>query len=267
VVEDPLPPHRRARGSGLPHSPAEHLARLLTEAGAFGVVVDLLPVRIGITPSGVERLLTASGPSVARIGARVYAASARADLEAALRAEVDAHHVQHPLEPGAPLQAMRGRLTGASELLDAVVAGSLAKGELAVESGLVRRADWRPRLSPDEEATREKLAAAIRAGGREPPTAGELQEIFGPRTVPLLRLLERSGSIVAVEPDRHYDRGVLERLIEELRGRMAAGREYGPGEMRDILGISRKYLIPLMEYCDRTGVTERRIGGRAIVGT
>ena len=267
VVEDPLPPHRRARGSGLPASPGEHLARLLAEAGAIGVEVDLLPIRIGISPNEVERLFAASAPLLLRLGSRVYARNAWEALRGALRVEVEEHHTHHPLEPGAPLQAVRGRLAGASELVDSVVAASLAEGELAVEAGLIRAAGWRPRLTPDEEATREQLAAAIRAGGREPPSAGELQEMFGARTSPLLRLLERGGSIIAVESDRHYDRAVLEGLIAELRGRMAVGREYGPGEMRDILGVSRKYLIPLLEYCDRMGVTERRIGGRAIVGT
>jgi selenocysteine-specific elongation factor len=84
---------------------------------------------------------------------------------------------------------------------------------------------------------------------------------------PILRLLERAGAVVAVEPERYYDAGVLERLIENLRDRMVAGQEYGPAEMREILGVSRKYLIPLLEYCDRLRVTDRRIGGRVISGT
>jgi hypothetical protein len=40
--------------------------------------------------------------------------------------------------------------------------------------------------------------------------------------------------------------------------------EYGPSQLRDVLGFSRKYLIPFLEYCDRAGVTERRGDGRAL---
>jgi len=48
---------------------------------------------------------------------------------------------------------------------------------------------------------------------------------------------------------------------------MKAGQEYPPAELRDFLGVSRKYLIPLLEYCDRRGVTDRRVAGRALGGT
>ena len=47
---------------------------------------------------------------------------------------------------------------------------------------------------------------------------------------------------------------------------MTAGREYAPAELREVLGLSRKFLIPFLEYCDRKGVTERRDGGRVWQG-
>jgi selenocysteine-specific elongation factor len=187
-------------------------------------------------------------------------------LRAAVRVLVEDHHAAHPLEPGAPLQALRGKLAGAAELVESVVAGLVAAGELVLEGGLIRRSGWRPTLTGEEEVLRERLAAAIRNGGREPPSVGELEDTIGAQTGALLRLLERSGSIISVDADRYFDRGVLERLIDDVRGQMTGGREYGPGEMRDIIGVSRKYLIPLLEYCDRAGVTERRTGGRAIIG-
>jgi selenocysteine-specific elongation factor len=113
---------------------------------------------------------------------------------------------------------------------------------------------------------REAVAEAIRTAGREPPSVEELVQSHGPQVAPLLRLLDREGSVVAVEPNRYYDRAVIERLIGELEERMSAGREYPPGEMRELLGVSRKYLIPLLEYCDRRGVTDRRGSGRILAG-
>ena len=45
---------------------------------------------------------------------------------------------------------------------------------------------------------------------------------------------------------------------------MEGGRVYSPGELRELLGITRKYLIPFLEYCDRQRVTERRMQGRVL---
>jgi selenocysteine-specific elongation factor len=70
-----------------------------------------------------------------------------------------------------------------------------------------------------------------------------------------------------VEADRYYDAAALDDVVGALRAGMERGREYGPAELRELLGVSRKYLIPLLEYCDRRGVTERRERGRVLGGT
>jgi selenocysteine-specific elongation factor len=53
-------------------------------------------------------------------------------------------------------------------------------------------------------------------------------------------------------------------MIDKLRGALVPGQVYVPAQLRDILGFSRKYLIPFLEFCDRTGLTERRGDGRTI---
>ena len=48
---------------------------------------------------------------------------------------------------------------------------------------------------------------------------------------------------------------------------MEPGREYTPAELREVLGVSRRFLIPLLEYCDGRAVTSRGPGGRMLGGT
>jgi len=76
--------------------------------------------------------------------------------------------------------------------------------------------------------------------------------------------LERQGRIVKVEADRYYDRNALDHMIAQLKGKLVPGRVYVPAQLRDVLGFSRKYLIPFLEFCDRSGVTERRGDGRVL---
>ena len=104
------------------------------------------------------------------------------------------------------------------------------------------------------------------AAGREPPSVGELSGRFGADTVALLRLLERGGEMIQVETDRYYSAEAVGRMVADLKSGLADGREYAPAELREMLGISRKFLIPFLEYCDRTGVTERRSIGRVLGG-
>jgi selenocysteine-specific elongation factor len=80
----------------------------------------------------------------------------------------------------------------------------------------------------------------------------------------LLRFLERQGRIVQVETDRYYDRSTLDAMIAKLTTKLVPGQVYVPAQLRDVLGFSRKYLIPFLEYCDRNGITERRGEGRIL---
>ena len=265
VVQDPLPPHRRAKPFAAPPTVAAAMVRLLTEVGWQGADVSVLPIRLGASPGAVERLIEGS-PDVLRIGGHVYSTAAAADLRTRLESIVTAHHASHPLDPGASLQSLRGAVVAAAELIDAAIATAIGQGSLTVEGGLVRSRGWTPTLTPDEATLRDVVADTIRAAGREPPSVEELIQAHGAQVAPLLRLLDRGGALVAVEPNRYYDSGVIERLIGELKERMSAGREYPPGEMRELLGVSRKYLIPLLEYCDRRGVTDRRGSGRILAG-
>jgi selenocysteine-specific elongation factor len=254
-------------GAGIPDTVAAHLARLLSEASTAGIEEAVLPVRLGATPAAISALLGADRALALRIGGRVYAPAAAAGLRNALRTLLNEHHRTHPLEPGVSLQSIRGKLTGAAELIDAVLSEALAAAEVATDGGVLRRGDWQPVLTAAEMTLRARLVDVLRDAGREPPSVGELITTHGDRVAPLLRLVERAGAVTAVEPDRYYATNVVEQLIDSLRREMVPGREYGPAEMRELLGVSRKYLIPLLEYCDRMRVTDRRPGGRVIVGT
>jgi selenocysteine-specific elongation factor len=53
-------------------------------------------------------------------------------------------------------------------------------------------------------------------------------------------------------------------MVETLRGSLVPGRRYSPAELKEVLGVTRKYLIPFLEFCDRTGVTERGSDGRQL---
>ena len=81
-----------------------------------------------------------------------------------------------------------------------------------------------------------------------------------------MRILEREGLVVQVESERYYAASATQALVDQLRKGMEPGREYSPAEHRDIIGLSRKFLIPFLEFCDRQSITERRPGGRVLHG-
>ncbi len=268
VIDDPMPHGRRARPwQELAVSAADRLERHLADAGVRGVAVASLSVRLGTAPTQTVALAEADGSlGTRRIGDRIYSADAVARARQALLRLVDEYHRIAPLEPGAPLQSMRAQVGAPADLVDLIVREALASGELQLEGGLLARRGWSPRLTDRQVRLRGDLLGALQRAGREPPSASELEVSYGGDVVPLLRLMEREREVVAVEADRWFARPAVEELISRLRVEMKPGREHTPAELRDILGFSRKFLIPFLEYCDRHHITERRSSGRVLLG-
>lgn len=268
VVSDPLPPSARARPIEEPvRTPAERLRFLLREAGVEGLARTELPVRIGAPPGQVNELVTSGVEEVISLGDRVYDAGVLEDVDGRLLAALESFHSRAPLEPAAQLQAIRAGLRAPFGLVDEVLRMAVARGAVTVEGAAIRRAGFRPVLTDGQRSTLDAIQAFLREAGREPPSTSELAARFGPDTPALLRILERSGVVVQVEEERFYDAAELETLVGSLRRQMKPGREYAPAELREVLGVSRKYLIPLLEHCDRRGITDRRTAGRVLGGT
>jgi selenocysteine-specific elongation factor len=137
-------------------------------------------------------------------------------------------------------------------------------GAIEAHGPVLRRKGWLPSPSPSDIDVSNRLAHDICASDREPPSVGELVARYGSSVPALLHFLEREGRVIQVETQRYYDRDAVDALLAKLRGELVPGRVYVPAQLRDVLGFSRKYLIPFLEFCDRIGVTERREEGRTL---
>jgi selenocysteine-specific elongation factor len=92
----------------------------------------------------------------------------------------------------------------------------------------------------------------------------ELERETGRRDIgAVLRVAASRGQVEAVEPDRYYEGGALLRFEEAVRELGRAG-DIQPAALRDRLGISRKFLIPLLEWADGRGLTVRSGAGRRL---
>jgi selenocysteine-specific elongation factor len=92
----------------------------------------------------------------------------------------------------------------------------------------------------------------------------ELVASFGEKVPALLRYLERTGELVKVSDDRYYSPEAVEMMVGKLRSTLEPIRIYTPAELREVLGVSRKYLIPFLEFCDAAGIMDRRAEGRVL---
>jgi len=168
-----------------------------------------------------------------------------AALRARLAALAAAHAAAHPLAPGVPVDAARAALG----LADRRLVEALAAGQLAREGGVLRTAAGLPDgLLAAVRALRADLAAAPFLA----PEAGRLAELgLSPRE---LAAAGRAGLLLRVS-----DRIVLAPGADAAAAGILAGlaAPFTTAQARQALGTTRRVAIPLLEYLDRAGITER----------
>lgn len=268
VVTDPLAPPRARPSVGDARDPFVLLHAFTTEAGATGVDIKTLPVRLGRTPLQTESIVAEAGAW--RVGQRLLSRSLRDRLATVGLATVEQFHRSHPLESGAPLQWLRSKLDAPDEIASAVLAELAADGTLVVNAGLVGRAGFTATLGAVHAGLRAGILGMLVKADKQPPSFDEIAMTLSASEDDVGRVarwLVGERKAVAVEPHRFYSTEAAEGLRDLLFAGMEANKEYGPADLRDLLGLTRKFLIPYLEYCDREGYTVRSTTGKRRLGT
>ena len=186
----------------------------------------------------------------------------------ALSAEVErlagviaAHHEAHPLDPGLSLQALKSAVKAPAAVLDLLVDHGVRKQafELAEGGAVVRRPGWKAALNARAGDAGGRIAQRLAEARWQLPTVAELEREFADPTVPaLLAHLAREGAVERLDQERYALKAALEEFRRALETTLKELGAATPAQFRDRLGLTRKYLIPLLEWADRRGITSRK---------
>ena len=246
VVLDPSP--ALARRSDEAHLRLLQRLRDADEDGALRALLDAhkeLDAADALARSGA----TAVPDDVVQLGPRLVAPARLEQLQSRLRDILAEHHRARPLEKVMGREALRAEL----DLEPQVFEGLLERSQDVREEGAgVRLASHSVGLNPEQERARQALFAQIEGAGFQPPLATQLDA-----DPALLRSLTASGQLVRIE--NFY---LTESQANDARRRVRARiQEQGPvtvAQIRDLLGTTRKYAVPLCEWLDSTGATLRK---------
>ena len=262
IVTDPLPPSARAKP--WPHagaSDAERLEWMLDEAGATGLDVAPLSLRLGTRAAQTERLVR-DLVKVARVDDRLVRGAVLDLMRAHLIAAVERVHAEQPLAPGLDRQTARTALTPHTALAEEVIRRAERAGHLIVDGAWIRRTGFAAGSGQGAVDAKGRLLERLRAAGVEPPSVTELVTELGPEVPALLKLLEKDRAAIPVALDRWFAREGVVQLLTRLRSHVKPKTVYSPSELREALGITRKWLIPFLEWCDRQRISLRAADGR-----
>jgi selenocysteine-specific elongation factor len=184
--------------------------------------------------------------------------------------ELTAFHHANPLKPGMSREELRGRAGGADERVFAFLLSSLvAAGVVKTERDKVWLASHEVRLSPEQQRVIDTLEGEFSRAEATPPSPEEAlgrAGVKGDEEHELFQVLVQSGKLVRVKESLFFHAQALDSIQTKLVALLRERKEIGPSDIKDLLGISRKYAIPLLEFFDQRRVTAR-VGERRVLRT
>jgi len=183
-------------------------------------------------------------------------------LLAALERELLALHDADPKATGFAALALRDRIDRrlSPKTFDGLLTLAAERGVVSVERGEVRHPKAASSALAQEEAAQAKLLPLLEGQGLAPQTVAELAAGASVDAGVARRVLGRlamEGKVVRVGPELHFATPAIEAAKARLVAHLEASGQATAAELRDALGVSRKYAIPLLEYFDAQGVTKR----------
>jgi selenocysteine-specific elongation factor len=252
-------------------SPEVVLEEHIRHVGAGGVRLTTLSGRVSFGPARLRELLEklqAAGRVIAVDRDWFIHPDSFARLRGLLLDELAVFHRASPLKSGMSREELRGRAGAADERVFGFLLSSLdAEGTVKADRDKVRLASHEVRLSPEQQRIVDALEGEFSRAEAAPPSAEEAlgrAGVAGDDEHELFQLLVQSGKLVRVKDSLFFHARALESIQGKLVALLRERKEIGPSDIKDLLGISRKYAIPLLEFFDQRRVTAR-VGERRIL--
>jgi len=252
------------------------LLKVIGDGGTGGVRVKGLPGLVEADVAGeVERLVTEG--LVLKTAGRYVTRDRWAELGQRIQSELTEFAGRAPLEWGMSAEELRGKLGRRFDraLMDAALAELVDAGEVSRRKDLVRWGSAVMKLTPPQQKMAELMEQSLEADDVSPPSLSDLREdvrhefegtLKDDQFDALVKLLADEGRIVKVTTTSFFHPATIERVRGIIEKHFEGDDQLGVPAFKELVGVTRKNAIPLLEHFDREGTTLRqgdvRVKGR-----
>ncbi len=245
--------------------PREQVAVHARLAGERGITSEELARLVSLSPKELDNLVgdMLSKQELVRFdkdGGRMIAATVQQELLDQAMELVGAYHQANPLKAGMPREELKGRLlkTGDAKLFAHLMRKLEGGEEIKAEKDLLRLPSHQVKLAGADKELRERIFRAYVDGGPAPPNLKDVVAGADPSLArEVLALLVSEGDLVKVKQELYYHAEALEELKTRLKEFLQANQRINAAQFKEITGLSRKYIIPLLEHFDAIHLTMR----------
>jgi len=183
-------------------------------------------------------------------------------LKLRLKEEVGKFHSMHRAAPGIAKEHLRSLVAFNMDtrLFQRVLGQLMDSCDIEEDGPYIRLVGFRPRLAEGLEQLEDRINQILDKSGFEPPRVASLKDRLNADVDVISEVLDfmvRSGKVVRIKDDIYLSSRFAAELADRVRQFIKANVKMAPSDMKKVIGVSRKYAIPYLEYLDRIRVTVR----------
>lgn len=245
----------------------ERVATIIDRSSFSGIDLREMVIRTGLPQSLVKRRLEAlfslkRAVLLDREETRVISSRIYLDMQEKLMSDIRTFHDKFPLQEGMSREELRTKVGSfvSPKLFNAAMRDLEKDGRIVIDRESLRLPDHRVNLQGELEDLRQSISDLYCNAGLTPPSLKEVLGTFAAqksRISSVLNVMFKEGSLIKVNEDLYFDQAALARLREDYRNLLLKDGKATPVSFKALTGLSRKYIIPLLEYFDMTKLTVR----------
>lgn len=184
------------------------------------------------------------------------------DFKEKLIQKLDAYHAGNPLKEGMPTQELKSKFQyiDDAKFFNLLFAKLSKENLIVLDKNIVKLSHHEVALHEDLNDVKEKISRIYQTSGLTPPffrTICQDLDLDKKTATDVLHMLIDEKSIVKTKDDLFFDAKEIAGLEQQLVAFLEEKGSISTPDFKDMIGVSRKYIIPLIEYFDSTNLTIR----------
>ncbi len=177
-------------------------------------------------------------------------------------AKLEQYHEANPLKEGMPTQELKSKFQYIDDpkLFNLVLTRLTKENIIIQDKNIVKLVDHKVSLQVDQHEIKEKIEAIYIKSKLTPPffrTICEDLDLDKKNAKDVLYMLISEKRIVKTKDDLYFDEQTMADLQEQLVKFLNENNEITTPQFKEMVNVSRKYVIPLIEYFDSINLTIR----------
>jgi len=250
-------------------NPSSVLKARLKSAGQQPRTVKMLAAEMGLSDGDIETrlkdLVDAGDVMTFLASGRDYYAHQICweQLQNDLVSGLERFHTSHGLRQGARREELRALLDGRvlREFFEYGLSHLIEKGTIRSDESILALSTHRISLSDEQETLRSQILPLLKEGGTTPTDLKMLPEVLqadAKAVQEVVSAMQGLGDLVRLDDTLLFDLDVVADVESKLVAFLEANNEVDVAKFRDLVGTTRKYAVPMLNYFDTKGITLRQ---------